>query len=60
MDNQYQPEVDDIVEFLALGDYGSVAGDGKVLQVFKNGCLMVEKDGKKYKTDNYFILSKAG
>lgn len=53
-------EVDDVVVFAAESDYGLVQGDGKVLQVFKNGKLVVEMNGQRYETRNFELLRKAG
>lgn len=59
-DEDYTPELGDTVTFEATGDYGDFSADGEVIRVFKNGKIQVEFNGQKYKTDTYYLLSRAG
>lgn len=45
MDNQYTPEEGDLVEFMAVTDYGEITARGTVVNAYKNGAIKVEHDG---------------
>lgn len=55
----FKIEPDDKVEFTAADDYGPITATGTVRKVYKTS-LLVEWQGKTYRTYQYELLSKAG
>lgn len=59
-DRDYVPEHGDKVEFISNDEFGIIGGQGVVMAAFKNGKIDVMKDGRKYRTHNFYVISKAG
>lgn len=59
LDDEIIPEVGDTAEFLSSDEFGLVQTSGVIMKIFKNGNVIIQKDGRPFRTHYYYVLGKA-